>query len=50
MAKKVELLSNLDKIHTTDLGVVRIKKNLCLDTNDVVKYCISKILDKNCLI
>lgn len=50
MAKKVELLYNLDKIHTTDLGAVRIKKNLCLATNDVVKYCISKILDKNCFI
>lgn len=50
MEKKEVLLLNLDKIHTTDLGVDRIKKNLFLDTNDVVKYCIHKILDKDCII
>jgi len=33
-----ELLSNLDKIHTTELGVERIRKNLGLDTEDVVKW------------
>ena len=42
------LLSNIDKIHTTELGVKRIKKNLNIDINDVVKYCKNKILDKNC--
>lgn len=42
-----ELLRNIDKIHTTDLGVLRIKKNLKLDNIDVVEYCKSKILDKN---
>ena len=31
-----ELLKNLDRLHTTELGVVRIKKNLSLETNDVV--------------
>lgn len=40
------LLSNIDKIHTTDMGVDRIKKNLKIDT-DVIKYCKDKILDKN---
>ncbi|WP_373265329.1 DUF3781 domain-containing protein [Hungatella hathewayi] len=34
-----ELLVNIDKLHTTDLGVVRIKKNLTLDTDDVVAWC-----------
>ncbi|MDR1617281.1 MAG: DUF3781 domain-containing protein, partial [Syntrophomonadaceae bacterium] len=29
---KLRLISNLDKIHTTELGKERIKKNLCLDT------------------
>ena len=43
-----DLLQNIDKIHTTDLGLIRIKKNLNLDNIDVVKYCINKILDKNC--
>lgn len=42
------LLSNIDKIHTTEMGIDRIKKNLKLDTNDVVKFCKNKILDKNC--
>ena len=42
------LLSNIDKIHTTEMGIDRIKKNLKLDTNDVVEFCKNKILDKNC--
>ncbi len=42
------LLSNIDKIHTTEMGIDRIKKNLKLDTNDVVEYCKNKVLDKNC--
>ena len=45
--KKIELLSNLDKIHTTELGVKRIKRNLCLDAGDVVCWCKQKIEDKN---
>ena len=42
------LLSNIDKIHTTEMGIDRIKKNLKLDTNDVVEFCKNKILDKSC--
>lgn len=44
------ILSNLDKIHTTKMGIDRIKKNLKLDTIDVdvVEFCKSKILDNNC--
>ena len=42
------LLSNIDKLHTTEMGVKRIKKNLRLDINDVVKYCKNKIINKNC--
>lgn len=44
------LLSNIDKVHTTEMGVDRIKKNLKLDNNDVVEYCKNKVLDKNCII
>ncbi len=44
------LLSNIDKVHTTKMGIDRIKKNLKLDTNDVVDYCKNKVLDKNCKI
>ena len=42
------LLSNIDKIHTTEMGIDRIKKNLKLDIKDVVEFCKNKILDKNC--
>ncbi len=42
------LLSNIGKIHTTKMGIARIKKNLKLDTNDVVDYCKNKVLDKDC--
>jgi len=45
--EKAKILSNLDKIHTTELGKERIKKNLCLNTDDVVKWCIKNICDKN---
>ena len=37
------LLINLNKIHTTDLGAERIIKNLKLETNDVVSWCVQKI-------
>jgi hypothetical protein len=43
MENKEKLLSNLDKIHTTALGKERIKKNLCLDIDDVVNWCIKKL-------
>lgn len=42
------LLSNIDKVHTTEMGIDRIKRNLKLDTNDVVEYCKNKILNKDC--
>ena len=42
------LLSNIDKVHTTEMGNDRIKKNLKLNTNDVIEYCKNKILDSNC--
>ena len=41
-----ELLKNIDKIHTTELGIDRIKKNLNIE-EDVVLFCKNKILDKN---
>ncbi len=48
MNKEVLLLSNIDKVHTTKMGIDRIKRNLKLDTNDVVEYCQNKVIDKNC--
>lgn len=41
------LLNNIDKIHTTKMGLVRIQKNLQLQTEDVVGWCKNKIIDKN---
>ncbi|WP_195199080.1 DUF3781 domain-containing protein [Faecalispora jeddahensis] len=40
---KNDLLSNIDKIHTTELGVERIKRNLGLGTLDVIAWCKEKI-------
>ena len=44
------LLDNLDKLHTTELGVGRIKKNLSLDTDEVVEWCKEKIGSPNAVI
>lgn len=40
---KNELLENLEKLHTTELGIVRIKRNLGLETDDVISWCKEKI-------
>lgn len=50
MYNKKELLSNLDKVHTTEMGVDRIKKNLALNVEDVVAWCKDKISNTNCQI
>ena len=42
------IASDIDKIHTTEMGIDRIKRNLKIDTADVVEYCKNKVLDKNC--
>lgn len=44
---KNELILNLDKLHTTALGVERIKRNLCLDVDDVVSWCKNRIKEPN---
>ena len=44
-----DLLLNIDKIHTTKMGVDRIKRNLGIN-EDVVNYCKNKIKDTNCII
>lgn len=41
-----DLILNIDKIHTTDLGVIRIKKNLNI-VSDVTSYCKSLILNNS---
>ena len=49
-SNKSELILNLDRLHTTDLGIVRIKKNLSLEVDDVVSWCREKIQNPNVLI
>ncbi|MCI8734032.1 MAG: DUF3781 domain-containing protein [Clostridia bacterium] len=48
MEDKYILLNNIDLVHTTEMGIDRIKKNLKLETYDVVEYCKQKILDNAC--
>jgi len=44
MENNNELINNIEKLHTTEMGIERIKRNLELDTKDVVKWCKSKIV------
>ncbi|MBQ6138555.1 MAG: DUF3781 domain-containing protein [Methanobrevibacter sp.] len=46
----MELLRNLDKVHTTEMGVDRIKRNIEVDVDDIVAYCIDKIKQENAVI
>ena len=39
----MELLKNLAKLHTTELGVLRIKRNLGIECDDAVAWCIDRI-------
>ena len=48
MTSREELLQNIDKIHTTKMGLERMKRNLKINTMDVVSYCTQKILSPNC--
>ena len=44
------LIENIDSVHTTDMGVERIRRNLGLDDVDVVAWCKGKILEPNAFI
>ena len=45
-----ELIENINKIHTSELGIIRIKKNLKLETVDVLKWCKNEIEKANNII
>ena len=49
---KNELIENIEKLHTTPMGVNRIRRNLSLGDNvkDVVTWCREKILDASAVI
>ena len=46
---KRALLANIDRIHTTEMGVGRIQKNLGI-TDEPVSYCISKLKQENSIV
>lgn len=46
----MDLIDNADKVHTTLMGIDRIKKNLKLGDVDVVEYIKSLILDERAYI
>ena len=45
MEKSNDLIKNIGKIHTTELGIIRIRRNLNLETNDIVNWCKNKIMN-----
>jgi len=45
MSDNQVLLDNLDKLHTTEMGVARIKRNLGIEADDVVAWCRDKIIN-----
>ena len=46
MTQRNELTDHIDELHTTDLGAVRVKRNLALE-GDPVEWCRTKMLDEN---
>ena len=42
------LISNIDRIHATEMGIDRIKRNLGLADIDAVEYCKALILHSAC--
>lgn len=43
------LIENIDKIHTTEMGIGRIQKNLGIE-EEPVSYCISKLKQENSVV
>ena len=46
---KKTLIENIDKIHTTEMGIGRIQKNLGI-SEEPVNYCISKLKQDNAVV
>lgn len=44
------LIENIDKLHTTKMGIERIKRNLQIEVDDVVWWCKTQILNKDTVI
>lgn len=48
MENRKELLDHLKLVHSTSMGIERIKRNLKLQDYDVVEYCKEMINQENC--
>lgn len=44
------LIENINSVHTTDMGVERIRRNLGLNSVDAVEWCRAKILAPSAVI
>lgn len=44
------LLDNINKLHTRELGHQRIQNNIKLEYDDVIEYCKEVLLNKKCII
>lgn len=44
------LIENIAKLHTTEMGIERIKRNLQIDVTDVVQWCRERILKQDAVI
>lgn len=44
------LIENINKLHTTKMGTERVKRNLSIETDDIVQWCKAKILSANAVI
>lgn len=42
----IDLIENIDKLHTTEMGIERIKRNLSLEVDNVESWCKDKILNE----
>jgi hypothetical protein len=45
-----ELIKNIDKLHTTEMGANRIKRNLGLTNCDAVDWCRTRIMNNSAVI
>ncbi len=41
------LIENIDKLHTTEMGEARIRRNLQIENENVIQWCKTRILDEN---
>lgn len=45
-----DLIDNIDKLHTTEMGMERIKRNLVIEVDDIVQWCRLKVLNECAII